>query len=407
MDINNGRFSWRKFQASFQRVAFGVIAGVLIFALGIEVGNGNIRFRSGSMHSMATGLPDNLDYSTVEKVYDTLRQDYDGQVTTAQLLAGLKKGLANATGDPHTEFFTAKEAKQFNNELNNTFSGIGAELGEDGDGNLLVISPIKGFPAAKAGLQPKDIITDINGTSTGGMSVTEAVNRIRGKSGTKVKLEIVRDHAKTLALTITRADIKLPSVTTKILDGNIGYMQISTFAKDTSDLAQKAANQFKDRHVNGIVLDLRGNPGGIVDAAVNVSSLWLPEGKTIMQEKRGGTVVNTYTATGDNRLQGIPTVVLIDGGSASASEITAGALHDNGVARLIGVKSYGKGSVQQVEDFSDGSELKVTIARWYRPNGENIDKKGIKPDQTVKLSDQDIKNKNDIQLKAAEAYLKK
>lgn len=394
-----------KRRASLLRITAGVLVGFGLFMFGIQVGNGTVRF--GSNSSLNAGLPNDLDYSSVERVYDRLRRDYDGQLNYDKLIAGLKTGLVNATGDPHTEFFTAKEAQQFNDELNNSFTGIGAELGKNDEGDLVVISPIKDFPAAKAGLKPQDVIANINGTPTSGMSITEAVNRIRGKSGTKVTLKIVRDQEKTLSFTITRAKIKIPSVTSKILPGNIGYLQISTFASDTSKLSKDAANKFVGQHVKGVILDLRGNPGGMVDAAVDVSSLWLPEGKTILQEKRGGTVVDTYTANGNNVLQGIPTVVLINGGSASASEITAGALHDNGVARLIGTKSYGKGSVQQIEDFADGSELKVTIARWFRPNGQNIDKKGIKPDQVVKLSDNDIKTSNDRQLKAAEAYLKK
>jgi carboxyl-terminal processing protease len=207
-----------------------------------------------------------------------------------------------------------------------------------------------------------------------------------------------------MSFTITRDDIKVPSVTTKILPGNIGYMQVTTFADDTAELAQKAAQQFKDANVKGVVVDLRGNPGGYLDAAVNMSSLWLPSGKTVVTEK-GASGDEQYTATGGDLLHGVPTVVLIDEGSASASEITAGALHDNGAAYLIGVKSFGKGVVQEIVNFKDGSELKVTTASWYRPNGQNIQKKGIMPDKSVTLSEADTQAGNDTQLSAAEAYL--
>jgi len=199
----------------------------------------------------------------------------------------------------------------------------------------------------------------------------------------------------------------MPSVTTKTLDGNIGYLQISTFANDTTDLTQKAATQFASAHVKGIILDLRNDPGGLLEAAVKVSSLWVPDGKMILQEKRGSVVGQTYYGLGDNKLNGIPTVVLINEGSASASEITAGALHDDKAAYLIGTKSYGKGVVQQLINFGDGSQLKVTVASWYRPNGQNINKKGITPDLISKLSDADIKAGNDTQLQAAQAYLNK
>jgi carboxyl-terminal processing protease len=182
-------------------------------------------------------------------------------------------------------------------------------------------------------------------------------------------------------------------------------MQITSFSPDTAALAQKAANDFKAKNVNGIILDLRNDPGGLLDAAVKLCSLWLPQGKLILQEKRGSTVVQSYSATGGDVLKGIPTVVLTNGGSASASEITAGALHDNGAAYVIGQKTYGKGVVQQLISFKDGSQLKVTVASWYRPNGQNINKKGITPDQNVKTAEGDKLGGPDAQLQAAENYL--
>jgi carboxyl-terminal processing protease len=301
-------------------------------------------------------------------------------------------------------YFTPKEAQSVNSELNNSFSGVGAELGQDKDGNLEVIAPITGLPADKAGLKAQDLIASINGTSTTGMSVDDAVTKIRGPKGTKVTLQVVRDHAQALTFTITRDNITVPSVTTKTLPGSIGYMSISTFADDTSALAKKAADQFAQAHDKGIILDLRNDPGGLLDAAVNVSSLWLPQGQKILDEKRGSTLVQSYNALGGDELHGIPTVVLINSGSASASEITAGALHDNNDAYVIGQKSYGKGVVQQLVNFGDGSQLKVTVASWFRPDGQNINQKGITPDKTVTVPST-ATPANDPQLQAAEAYL--
>lgn len=382
-----------------------MLAVVVIFSLGLEVGNGAIRIDLLSRtRSENPGLPSQLDYSSITQVYQALKSNYDGKLTEAQLLDGLKEGLAQATNDPYTEYFNADAAKQFQNQLNNSFTGIGAVLGKDADGNLIIVSPLKGFPADQAGLKPQDIIAAINGESTTNLSPDIAATKIRGPKGTQVTLKIIRDKTTTLTFTITRADIQLPSVTSKTLDGNIGYMQISSFSNDTADLALQTAQQFKDAHVKGVILDLRSNPGGLLDAAVSVSSLWLPQGKTVVTEK-GTSGDQTYTANGDDPLAGIPTVVLINDGSASASEITAGALHDNGASYLIGVTSFGKGVVQQLLNFGDGSELKVTVASWYRPNGQNINKKGITPDQKVDLSDADSKAGNDTQLKAAEAYL--
>ncbi len=382
-----------------------IIILLAIFWLGVNIGNGHLTVHR--QKPVATGLPAKLDYSTANQVYQSLKDNYDGQLTEQQLEDGLKHGLAAAAKDPYTVYFTAKEAKDFSDELNNSFSGIGAQLELDSDGNLQVIAPIEGLPADKAGIKAKDLIATINGQNTTGMSVDEAVSKIRGPKGTKVKLQLVRNRAQTLDLTITRQDINLPSVKTKILDGNIGYLQITSFSPDTVELAQKAANEFKTKNVKGVILDMRNDPGGLLDAAIKVSSLWLPQGQKILDEKHGSQVVDSSYALGGNTLNGMPTVVLINGGSASASEITAGALHDNKAAYLIGEKSYGKGVVQQLVNFNDGSQLKVTVASWYRPSGQNINHKGIAPDKTVKISDADLKAEKDTQLQVAQAYLNK
>ena len=378
-----------------------------VFSLGVDVGNGTISFGGGGKNSANSSLPSQPDYSSVNKVYDALKDNYDGKLTEQQIEDGLKHGLAQSAKDPYTVYFTAKEAKDFDDQLNNSFAGIGARLSKDADGYLVIGEAIEGFPAQKAGLQAQDIIAEINGQDATKLTLDDAIAKIRGPVGTKVKLEVIRDKSQTLDFNITREEIKLPSVTTKTLDNNIGYIEISGFAPDTSELAKKAAEQFKSQNVKGIILDLRDDPGGLLNAAEDVSSLWLPEGKVILQEKKGNTVEDTSYASGNATLNGVPTVVLINGGSASASEITAGALHDNKAAYLIGEKSYGKGVVQQLINFKDGSQLKVTVASWYRPNGQNINKKGITPDQTVKLSPEDAKASNDTQLKAAQDYLNK
>lgn len=393
---------------SILKTAILAVSAGVIFLAGFGLGSGRIIISKDQLYrkSEQKGLPNNIDYSSVEDVYDTLRKDFDGQLDSQKLLDGLKAGLVNAAGDPYTEYMNKDEAKDFDEQLNGTFSGIGAELSKDDKGNLIVIAPIAGFPAEKAGLKPKDVIIEVNGESTAGMSVSEGVSKIRGEKGTVVKLRVIRGGAQDLKFDITRDTITIPSVDSKILPGNIGYIKISRFSEDTAQLTTVAANDFKSKNVKGIVLDVRGDPGGLLDAAVTVSSLWLPQGKTILQEKRDGTTIRSYTATGTAVLKDIPTVVLIDEGSASASEITAGALHDNGVAKLIGVKSFGKGSVQQLEKLHDGGVLKVTIARWYTPNGININKDGIKPDTEVKRSDDDIKAGKDPQLDSATSLLK-
>lgn len=394
-----------KWRGRLVKGVIGFIVLWVVFSLGIDVGNGTIDIGGRKNDSLNKALPDQPDYSSVNKVYKSLKDNYDGKLTEQQIEDGLKHGLAESANDPYTVYFTPKEAKDFNDQLNNSFAGIGARLSKDSDGYLIIGEAIQGFPAQKAGLQAQDIIVKINGADATKLTLDDAIAKIRGPVGTPVKLEVVRDKAETKDFTITREEIKIPSVTTKTLDNNIGYIEITSFADDTSSLATKAAEQFKSQNVKGIVLDLRDDPGGLLTAAQNVSSLWLEQGAKILQEKRGTTVQDTLYADGNNPLKGVPTVVLINGGSASASEITAGALRDNKAAYLIGEKSYGKGVVQQLISFRDGSQLKVTVASWYRPNGQNINKKGITPDKTVKLSADDAKASNDTQLKAAQDYL--
>lgn len=379
----------------------GVVVGIVaIFGLGYMFGSGTVSF-GGSGSPENKSLPAKLDYSSVDEVYRALKANYDGKLDETKLLDGIKGGLAAATGDPYTTYFNADQAKEFDAQLQGTFSGVGAELGTNPQGDLIVVAPIDGFPAAKAGLRPQDVIVAIDDKPTTGMTVEEAVTKIRGKKGTDVTLRIIRDKKEDLTFKITRDDIKIKSVKWQAMDNGIGYMEINQFSEDTADLARQAAQEFKSKGVKGVVLDLRGNPGGLVTAATSVSSLWLPEGKTILQERRGKTAVSTDLANGNALLKGVPTVVLIDAGSASASEITAGALKDNGAATILGVKSFGKGSVQQILGLPGNTELKVTIARWYRPNGENIDKKGIEPDKEVKMTDDDYKNGRDPQKDAA------
>lgn len=384
------------------RVVGAAVGVVLIFGLGVLTGDGRLHF---AWPTGRTGLPSSIDYTSVNQLYGVLRQNYDGKLTQAQILDGLKHGLANATNDPYTEYFTPAEAKAFNGELQGTsISGIGAELDQDSKGDIIVMSPLAGQPAAKAGLQAKDIIATINGQSTAGMSVGEAVDKIRGKKGSQVTLGVVRGTQQ-LTFIITRDTIQIPTATSKILSGNVGYLEISQFSDDTFNLVQQAVQSFQKAGVKKLVLDLRDDPGGEVNSAQHIASLWLPGGTTIEQEKRGNNVIDTLASTGNDPFKGMPTVVLVNAGSASAAEITSLALRDNHAATTIGQQSYGKGVVQSVIPFSDGSELKVTIAKWYGPNGENINHKGIVPNQVVKLSDADAAAGNDTQLNAALSYL--
>lgn len=386
-----------------------IALALAIFGAGWLVGSGNITLRQYSPVGDNGSLPDKLDYSSVDVVYQSLRSNFDGQLDQAKLLEGLKAGLAAAAGDPYTEYFNPESAKEFTDDIEGKFEGIGAELGKDADNNIIIISPIAGYPAEKAGLKPKDIIAEIDGQSAYNITISEAVDKIRGDKGTSVKLTLLRE-GKPLEVSIMRQEISIPSVESDIknVDGKkIGVITITRFSKDTVGLTRKAAESFVSASVDGVVLDLRSNPGGYLDGAVDISSLWLQNGKTVLTERRDNVVVETIKSRGKAVLAGIPTVVLINEGSASASEIVAGALKDNNTATLIGQKTFGKGSVQQPVNLKDGGLLKITIARWFTPGGKNIDKEGIEPDQKVDISSEDITADRDPQLDKAIQQLTK
>lgn len=386
---------------SLFKILATLILTILVFGGGVVAGRGDVHLRGLSL-GKANVSTTSLDYSSVDQLYTLLKNDFDGQLDSTKLLDGIKSGLVNAAGDPYTAYFNPDDAKTFNEELSGSFTGIGAELGTDASNNIVIVSPLSGYPAEKAGLKPKDIILFIDGQTTAGLSVDKIVQKIRGPADTVVKLTIQRGTDKPFDISITRQQITIPSVSSSV-DGAIGYLKISQFTNDTAKLSKNAAADFKAKGVKAVILDLRGDPGGYLDVAVDVSSLWLDQGMTVVSERRGGQTLTTDYARGGNVFKGLPTVVLLNGGSASASEIAAGALRDNGAATIVGEKSFGKGSVQQVVSLPGGGELKVTIARWYTPAGKNIDKQGITPDVTVTISDADIAAGKDPQKdKAAE-----
>jgi len=334
-----------------------------------------------------------------------MQSRFDGSIDAQKALDGAKAGLIAAGGDPYTVYMTKDEAKTLNDQLAGKLSGVGAEVGIKN--NLLtVIAPIAGAPAQKAGVRAGDVIAKIDGQDTTGLSIDVAVGKIRGKAGTQVKLTIVRPNSDPLVIAITRADISVPSVTWSLKNGDVGYINITTFGTDTSTMMDQAATDLKAQGAKKIILDLRNDGGGYLSAGIDVASEFLPQGKLVVEERKGGKSNEKDYATGTSKLLGLPTIVLINGGSASASEIVSGALHDNGVAKLLGEQSFGKGSVQEIQNLAGGAELKITVAHWYTPGGVNINKKGLTPDTVVKLTNDDYNASRDPQLDAALAALK-
>jgi carboxyl-terminal processing protease len=296
----------------------------------------------------------------------------------------------------------AKEAESFNDDLSGKIGGgIGAEIGLRND-IPTIIRTLPGNAAEKAGLLAGDIIIGVNDESTSGWTATKAAEKIRGEVDTTVKVKVVRGGDEK-EFTITRAIVNNPSIQTSVENG-IGTLTISRFDGETSALALKAAQAFKQQNVRGVILDLRGNGGGYLTAAQDVAGLWL-NNKVVVSERTNGKVVDELKSGNNALLAGIPTVILVNGSSASASEIVAGALQDHKAATLIGEKTFGKGTVQKVIDLGAGTILKVTIARWYTPNGKNITKEGITPDQVIELKAEDENAGRDPQMDAAKQKL--
>lgn len=350
------------------------------------------------------GATNTLDYSGLDEVYSVLNENYDGEIDKQALLDGAKKGMVDGLGDPYTQYFTKVDAEEFTEDLEGEFTGVGIELNNK-DGRIIIVDVLDETPAEEAGLLVGDYIIKVDETDVSDWASEEAVKVIRGEKDTKVKLTIVRS-GKAMEFEITRSTINNPSVKAFIRDG-YGVLTISRFGDtDTARLARIAAQEFIDKDVKGVVLDLRGNGGGYVSAAVDVASLWVDEGETITTEKVGQIISKTELASGDNILKDYKTVVLVDGGSASASEIVAGALQDYDLAQVVGTKTFGKGSIQTIEPLRSGDQLKITIARWYTPNDNNIDKEGIVPDIEVKFDSKEYENDNDVQLNKAIETLK-
>ena len=341
-----------------------------------------------------------IDLSSVQKTYQELIANYDGKLDTQKLIYGANRGLVEAAGDPHTVYMDPDETKEFDKSLSGQIGGgIGAEIGLRNN-KPTIIKPLENSPAQKAGIKAGEAIVKVNDEASSDWSVEKVVSKIRGEVGTSVKLTLL-SGSQTREVSVVRQNIVSPAVESEI-DGEIGILKVNRFGDDTVSLSRKYASEFVEKGVKKVILDLRNNPGGTVGAAQGLLGIWL-DNQIAMTERRGSEIVKTLRTTGTPILGNMKTVVLINGNSASASEITAGALREYGKATLVGQKSYGKGSVQIVLGLPGGSQMKVTEARWYTPKGKNIDKTGIEPDVKVDLSSDDVNNNVDPQMDKAKS----
>mgnify|MGYP000921411610 FL=1 len=384
-----------------RKVSQGVFLASLVLAIIVSFAAGT---RSEEIYQIAAPIfgikvaRQPLDTEVMKEAYRQLAANYDGDLDANKLSDGAARGMVKAVGDDYTTFLDKEEAAEFNKSLNGEVSGIGAEIGVR---NLqpTVLRVLDDSPAKKAGLKTGDIFVAVNGTSVAGETASGVADKVTGEAGTTVKLTM-RRGSESLDFSITRAQISDPSVRWSVSD-DIGILTISRFDDNTGSLARKAAKEFIDKGVKGVIVDLRNNGGGYLTAAQEVASLWLDNGKTVVTEKSRGQVTETVKASGNPTLKGKKTIVLVNSSSASASEIVAGALKDYQAATLVGEKTFGKGTVQKVINLSDDRIIKVTVARWYTPQDRNITKEGIQPNQTVKMSSDDNNAGRDPQMMRA------
>ncbi len=354
-------------------------------------------------------LSQDVDFSLFWDVWDILQEQYvdKDKLNEKKMFYGALQGLVSSVDDPYTVFMDPKIAQDFEDDLSGTFEGIGAEIGIKND-ILTIIAPLSGMPAEKAGLLAGDKVIAIDKESTAGISIDEAVRKIRGPKGTQVTLTISRDGLDNIEdIAITRDTIIVRSVRTQHRDDNIFVIKISNFNEDTENLFNQAVKEIVEINPTGVILDLRNNPGGYLDTAIEIASEWIEDGVVVI-EKFSEEKKHEYLARGRARLKDYPTVVLVNQGSASASEILAGALRDYEKATIVGKQTFGKGSVQSLEDLRDGSSVKITVAKWLTPNGDCINEQGIIPDQEVELTPEDYNENRDPQTdRAIEILLNK
>ncbi|MEK7120837.1 MAG: S41 family peptidase [Patescibacteria group bacterium] len=352
--------------------------------------------------------PVDVDFSVFWEAWRELDNKFvstNGEIDNQTKVWGAIKGLVDSYGDPYTVFMPPEEAKIFEEDISGNFSGVGMEIGIK-DGILTVIAPLKNTPAYNAGIKAGDQILKIDQHITSDLSVDEAVGFIRGKEGTDVHLTVIKKgETKPKEIIITRAVITVPMIETEIVAGDIFVIKLYSFSGTSPNLFRGALREFVDSGKNKLILDLRGNPGGYLDASIDMASFFLPPGKVVVREDFGGNrKEEIYRSKGyDVFNDSLKMVILINEGSASASEILAGALQEHDIATLIGQKTFGKGSVQELVKLTPDTSLKMTVARWLTPDGRSISKEGLMPDIEVVM---DKDETNDEVLDRAVEFLK-
>lgn len=388
---------WEERQVS---LGGAIITGAVTLIIGLFIGINWNNISSTFLPCLGVKTKTANDWSALDEVYSTLVQNYDGEVSKEEIIEGAKKGIAAAVGDVYTAYMTPEEAKEYEASLHGDVgAGIGIEMALR-DGYVRVLRTLPDNPAGKAGIKAGDIIYKIDGEEVYAEGSDVIASKLRGAAGTTVKLTVVRDGEEK-SFELTRETINNVSAYATY-DGSTAIITVTRFDSNTGTLVQKiVADEFPKHNVKKVILDLRNNGGGYVSAAKDLLSLWVDGDVVLVQKTNGITHDTTYANRGQAKLADIPTVVLVNGSTASASEIVAGALKDYKKATILGETTFGKGVVQTLFDLSKGSLLKVTTARWYTPNGSSINGEGITPDVEVELTYDDTNMGRDPQLDAA------
>jgi len=336
------------------------------------------------------------------EVWDIIQREYYGrQLSSEEMTTAAIRGVVDSLGDPHTTYLDARQARIFGDQLSGSFEGIGAYV-ESRDRKIIIVSPLANTPAEKAGLRAGDVVTAINDEPTDGLTLTEAITRIRGPRGSTVRLTVIHPGESTpVVLEIVRDRINIPTVESRRLaEGKIGYIHLYEFNDRAPQEMRLALQDLLRDRPQGLILDLRNNPGGYLHVAVDVAGQFLEGGLVLTEQQKNGTL-REYTARRGGLATTIPLIVLVNKGSASAAEIVAGALQDRGRAQLVGEQTFGKGTVQVAHALSDGSNLRVTVARWLTPNGHSIHLQGLQPDVEVTLEGRPTTGQPDPQIERA------
>ena len=391
-----------------------LILGAILFVLGLIVGqNFVLPFgvnpeRKITITGEKTPANIKVNFSPFWEAWDSVTKNYlePGKVDPQKLLYGAISGMVGAVGDPYTVFLDPNENKDFNSELEGTYQGVGIQLGFR-DSKLVIIAPLDGTPAKNAGVRPGDVILGIDDKDTSNLTLPEAVKLIRGEPGTKVKLLLKREgRAEPLEVNLERSTIKVPSVVFENKDSGIALIKLSRFGESTKSEWDKAVNDIINGGFKKMILDVRNNPGGQLDVAEYIVSEFVVNGTVVVQQETSGGQKISKKSEREGRLQNVDTIVLINKGSASASEIVAGALRDLKRFKLIGETSFGKGTVQAVNELPDGSALHITTTKWLTPNDTWVNGSGLKPDIEVKFTEEDFKTNKDPQLQKALELIK-